>query len=315
MWIAEAHIQFLTIALVVLGSLAVLHVLVMLVASFVSVRPPRIPLLLSPAMLGDPQETLDIQTDDGLNLRGWWCEGGDDWVVVCTHGYFANRSELVPYGPRLRQSGPSLMFFDFRCHGTSQRAKCTFGIEEVRDLKAAIDLARARKPHAKVAVFGSSMGAACAARTATQYPGLIDLLVLDGAYNRLDEAATGFWYVTNMKPLARYLKPVAWFGRLWAGFDPRKIDMVPVYRQLDGLPTLFLYGAADPVVPLESARQCVEAAGRETKVVWFEGCGHSQARYFMADEYYRSIHEFLASQGVFSDRTQVPSTFLTSSSV
>lgn len=288
----------------ILLGLAILYGVFLLAVSFVSVRPPRVPLLLSPAMLGEPSEVVDIVTDDGVRLSGWWSQGEGRAVVVCFHGYLANRSELVPFGSRLRAMGASVLYVDFRCHGTSERAKCTIGVEEPRDVVAAVNFARQRQPGVPVVAFGSSMGAVSAAQACVDSPGLIDALILDGPYARLEEASKGIWEAFRFGRFSVLFRPVVWFGRLWAGFDPRQVDMVPTYRRLGGVPTLFLYGESDTVVPRGSAQECVDAAGDQTQLEWFPG-GHSQGRYVDPVRYFDVIAEFVETHTGLS-RAKLP---------
>ncbi|MBS1712933.1 MAG: alpha/beta fold hydrolase [Armatimonadetes bacterium] len=282
----------------VLLSLPFLYLLLLLGLSYLSVRPPRVPLYMFPSQFGEPQEWVEFDSQDGLRIRGWWSASDGDVVAVFVHGYAANRCELVPYGLRLRQMGVSALYVDLRCHGASDRAKCTFGIDEAMDVRAAVAFARSKNPKAKIVVFGSSMGAAASARAWADDPGLADAMIFDGPYARLDEAARGFWHVTGVAQIARFLGPIAVVGRVWAGIDPKKVDMEPVFARLCGRPVLFLYGTRDWVVPMESASRCVSAAEAQTQVVYFEGQGHGQARYHEPAKYFDSIVAFLEGQGL-----------------
>jgi len=243
--------------------------------------------------MGDPQENVEFMTSDGLSLRGWWVEGGQATTIICLHGFLGNRCEWVPYSSRFRSLGASLLFIDHRCHGFSQRAKCTFGIDEAIDVKAAIDYARTRNPGGKIVLLGSSMGGTAAARAVAANPGLVDGVILDGSYANLHEAAQGFWYVTGFKAIAVLMSPATMFGRLFLGFDLKKIDMRDTYTQMQGTPTLFLFGDTDMVVPVPSATACVEAANG--RVEWFQGCGHAQGRYQEPYRYFDAMVAFLVA--------------------
>lgn len=300
----------LALLLGALGGVVLLYAALLFVVAVVSVRPPRIPLFLTPGLLGEPEEVVEFTTDDGVKLKGWWSPGGSDIVYVFFHGYLSNRTEWLPFGPRLRAQGASLLFVDHRCHGTSDRAKCTFGVDEAKDVRAAVAYARNRAQGARIVLFGSSMGGASAARALSEDNTLADGLVLDGAYANLEEAARGFWYVTGFKVVAKALAPATLFGRLLLGFSPKQADMADVYAGLRGRPSLFLYGGVDTVVPRESAARSAEAAGAE--VVWFEGSGHAQGRFWEPERYYGAILSFLRdndlveSPGSANDENKTP---------
>lgn len=295
---------------VVLG-VGLLYAILLLTVSVISVRPPRVPVLLSPAQFGLPQEPVSLLTEDGVGLKGWWIQGPGPDVVVCVHGYLSNRCELAPYAVQLRQLGASVLLIDLRCHGSSDRAKVTYGLDEAEDVLAALRYAKTRSPMGKITVFASSMGAVAALRATLAEGHLVDGLILDGAYGRLDEAAKGFWEIGGFKSVAKLLAPTSMFGRAVLKVDPRKVVTRPLFAALDDVPMLLLYGTKDTVVPIESAKDCVEAAGVNAKTVWFEGCGHSAGRYSQPELYFDSIADFLRDNGLvvepgITQRTQNP---------
>ena len=162
------------------------------------------------------------------------------------------------------------------------------------------------------------MGGASAVRAVAEDPSLADAIVLDGAYANLEEAARGFWYVTGFKSVARMMSPAAQVGRVWLGKNPKSVDMRSHYAKLRGVPVLFLYGTADEVVPIRSARDCVESA--DGQVEWFEGCGHAQGRFAEPERYFASIVGFLESLGLLQtgplqEKTHEPKIITSVSSV
>ena len=289
-------VALLTVLAATIGVLLALYIVLLLVDSYRTVSEALVPLFLSPGVLGEPEELVSIETSDGVRLNGWWVQGEGKTVIVCLHGFLANRCEWVPYGPRLRARGASLYFVDHRCHGGSARSKCTFGIDEVKDVRAAVQFARQKQPGCKVVLLGSSMGGTAAARAVASDPSLADAVILDGPYANLREAALGFWYVTGFKSIATLMKPTALFGRLWLGFSLGSVDMETSYSGLQGTPTLFLYGETDTVVPKTSAERSVRAARGEA--VWFPGCGHAQGRFSEPARYYNAIESFLDRLGL-----------------
>ncbi len=283
----------MTVFLWILGSLAVLYLLFLIAVSLLSVYPPRIPAFFSPAQIGLPQETIDFTTKDGVNIRGWWVQGEIPIVVIATHGFFSNRSELAPYALPFAEFGLNVLLIDTRCHGGSSRAKVTFGQNETIDVLAALEYARNRVPGAKFILFGSSMGAVASARAALEQKADVIGLILDGPYWKLDQAAKGFWEIGGFGPISNFMKPTTHFGPLFLPFNPKKVCTEVIFSELKSCPVLFLYGTKDTVVPLDHAKNCVNAVGENGRVVWFEGCGHSVARYADPYRYRQEISDFL----------------------
>ncbi len=287
---------FLTLALALLA----LYAIVVFVAAWVSVHPPRVPLWLSPAMLGKPEERVKLDSN-GLELTGWWSDAGDGRLaIVCCHGYLMNRCELLPFLVTLGDLNASWLFFDFRCHGKSQGSLCTMGKLEAHDVVAAAKFVRSRRPDAKIVLFGSSMGGAASAIALGDDPLLADGLILDGAYSAMDEAGRGWWNFLGGKWLAFFLAPTIWLGRLMIGFDPAKVVVSEYLAKASHKPVLFLAGDDDPVVSQKSLDRNVKASGDLTWVETFEGAGHGEGRFREPVRYQEAIRRFVR-QGVLGE--------------
>jgi pimeloyl-ACP methyl ester carboxylesterase len=284
---------FLTVfSLVLLAS----YLLLVVAVTYVSLHPPRVPLWLSPAMLGLKEERVKLKSG-GLELTGWWSDVGDgSLVVVCCHGYIMNRCELLPFMVTLRDLGASWLFFDFRAHGKSQGRTCTMGRDEALDVAVAARYARERRPGAKVVLFGSSMGGAAAAIALGDDPDLAEGLVLDGAYSAMDEAGRGWWNFLGGRWLAFFLAPTVLLGRLMIGFDPTKVVVAEYLEKSQHRPVLFLAGDDDPIVSLKSLDRNVKASGELTWVEVFEGAGHGEARFREPERYQEAVRRFVREQ-------------------
>ena len=88
---------------------------------------------------------------------------GADRAAVLVHGRGRNRINSTFHPDRIARMllahGYAVLLFDLRGHGESGGTRYTLGIEEPRDVLAAIDLAatKARVDRARVAVIGESL--------------------------------------------------------------------------------------------------------------------------------------------------------------
>lgn len=279
----------LTLALVLLT----VYILVIVVAAYVSVHPPRVPLWLSPAMLGFPEEKVEFESG-GVKLTGWWSDCGDGSIVfICCHGYLMNRCELLPFMVTLGDLKASWLFFDFRCHGRSGGRTCTMGRLEANDVREAAKFVRARKPGAKIVLYGSSMGGAASAIAVGEDPELADALVLDGAYSVMRDAVSGWWNFLGGRRLAAFLAPTIWLGRLMIGINPSKVVISDYLERSNHRPVLFLAGNDDPVVPIPALERNLRASGELTWVERFDNAGHGEARFREPDRYQEAIRRFV----------------------
>lgn len=279
----------------IVGGGVILYFLVNLIAAFFTLRPFRVPIYLSPGFMGFPQERVDIVTEDGITLAGWWVpHPNPKGVLIGTHGYMMNRCEWVPLLPLLFNDHQlSCLFVDHRGQGRSGKALCTFGRDEALDVKAMKSFVESRDPKSPRIWLGSSMGAAAIVYAAAQDPDLGEGYILDAPYRRLDEAGRGWWLMVGGKALNALLHFVLPFGSMMARFSPKSLSVEDKLPELGGKPILLLYGTSDPLVPVESAKILHGAAGGRARVEFFEGAGHGHGRFREPERWHRLAGEFV----------------------
>lgn len=282
-------------ALAIVLSLGALYLAGCFVVARVSVSPPRVPLFLSPGLLGAPQETVRFEGRDGLTLVGWWMHRETPRVVaVMTHGYCVNRSEPVPVAHWLWRHGAACLMFDFPAHGDSQGREVGFGWKDRLDVLAALRLARERYPQSRIVFWGSSLGAAAGAFASAEAEEAVRpaALILDCPFGLLSRAIDGWWKFVGGARLARALRPVAWFSRALTGLRPNQIDVAHALASLPDVPVLIITGARDTILPPGEAQR-LAAASPSARLVSFEGCHHSEPRYLQPDRYRDVLETFL----------------------
>ncbi len=276
-----------------------LYLAVLLFAVWLSLHPFRTPVFISPGSLGTPQADLEVETEDGIKVRGWRVDHPNPkGIAVLAHGYMMNRSELTPLAAWLYARGWSSMLLDLRAHGRSGGRRSTFGVKERRDIAAAVKQAKSEVPGVPVVLIGSSMGAAASAFALAEEADLADGLVLDSAYSRLPEAVLGWWYFLGGGFLRLLLAPTVLLAAPMVGFNPFRVD---VARALQGLetPVLILHGDADTLATPWHARRNCAASRNAGEIVWLTGCGHSEGRWIHPDTYHQAL-------SVFLDRIELP---------
>lgn len=282
------------IALTLLAIVLLAYALILWAVAWVSLHPIRVPLFLSPGLLGTPQENVEFPSPDGLPLRGWWVDAGPGApVVVLAHGYVMNRCEFAFLAQRLWQMGFSCLLFDFRAHGRSGGRTSTLGLKEALDAEAAIAYCRVRCPETPVLYVGSSMGAAAGVFATAAGRETPDALVLDGAYRTLAEASKGWWNYLAGPVVSVLLRPVPKLAAWMSGIDPHRMDVEEALASIDPpLPTLVLANRQDTLVPPASVQRIASAARTAEPVEWFEG-DHGQGRFSDPHRYTDTILRFL----------------------
>ncbi|MBI5708681.1 MAG: alpha/beta fold hydrolase [Armatimonadetes bacterium] len=274
------------------------YLLLLVAAVLYSAHPTRIPLFFSPGGVGLPQADVEMETRDGVRIRGWWiARPGSKRVAILAHGYLMNRSELAPLAVWLWQRGYNCLLPDLRAHGKSGRARCTIGRDEALDLEACLKLAKGRIEGAEIVLFGSSMGAAASAFCAAEQPEGIRALVLDGPYSRLISATLGWWRFLGGWALQVLMAPTVLLAVPLTGVNPFKVDVAAALKKIGPMPVLLLHGSKDRLAPPgEAARNL--AACENGRLVWLQGCDHAEGRWVLPEVFLGAIEEFLQEHGL-----------------
>ena len=87
-------------------------VLVSFLAFWTSIKPPKWPITKTPADFGMEYEKVVFQTNDGINLLGWFVPAKEDTdkTIIMLHGYPASKSDIVLMGVFLHEQY-NLLFF------------------------------------------------------------------------------------------------------------------------------------------------------------------------------------------------------------
>lgn len=220
-----------------------------------------------------PAEDVAFTSAEGVRLAGWWLDApGSRTVVVCAHGHRGTKSDMLGIGSGLWRAGHTVLLFDFRGNGDSGDGPQSLSHHEQADLRAAVDLAVARRPDARVVVVGFSMGASTAILEGAGDP-RVAAFVLDSPFASMRDVVGA--NLRRYRVPAQPVLPVAdLVNRLRYGYgfvEVRPLDAMP---GLAPRPVLLLHGSRDRVIPHEHARQLADAAGPACEFVTFEEADH-----------------------------------------
>jgi acylglycerol lipase len=215
-----------------------------------------------------------------------WDPAGEPWaVVVGLHGMndYSNAFHLA--APWWAEQGIATYAYDQRGFGRSPGRGIWAGDElMVEDLRTVTALVRAKYPHAIIAVAGESMGGAVAAEAfASDRPPVADRLILLspavwGWHEQPLPNKTLLWFAANFTGQKVY-EPPRWLTShvtpsdnrdelIAMGKDPlmiwgaRSDTLYGLVSTMDkaaddvgktNLPTLYLYGAHDQIIPKDAA--------------------------------------------------------------
>lgn len=269
---------------------------------------------LSPAagFQGPRLETDAVISFDGarLGLTTWQASGKPWAVIVAAHGMndYANAFHLA--APRWAEAGVTTYAYDQRGFGRSPGRGIWPGDDlMIEDLRTVTALARARHPDAVIAVVGESMGGAVAASAfAAPNPPAADRLLL------LSPGVWGFkaqplpnktllWLAANFTASKVYTPP-KWvtdrisptdnreelirMGRdklmIWGARSDTLYGLVKLMDRAakvvgaDHLPTFYLYGANDDIIPKAAAFRAAKGLTTADRSAYYDAGHHLLTR-------------------------------------
>jgi hypothetical protein len=198
-----------------------------------------------------------IATEDGERLDGWWRPSlaPGRGAVLFLHGTPGSVPEQVWRLDQLKHSGLAILAIDWRGYGGSTGNPTELGLRA--DARAGFDFIHAAAPHAKIAVFGESLGTGPAVALARDRP--VAGVLLNAPYAS----------VRRLFELRGLPIPYRWLMK-----DPFDSEAL-----IGGVtaPVLILHGTEDPAIPVAEARR-LYAAAREPKTIFIaDGAGHLDA--------------------------------------
>ncbi len=240
-----------------------------------------------------------ISSGSGSLLRGWWLPASRPGAgtVILLHGIRNNRLSMLPRARRIAAEGYAVLLFDFQAHGESPGQHITGGKLEALDASAAVRFAHARSPSDRVAVIGTSLGAAAA--LLGPHPLDVQALVLESVYSDI-HAGFANWLNVILGPgrnsLAIPLLSMTFDELLLPliGVSPRELR--PIDRITDiRAPILIATGTEDRIAPLSMAAALYAEASAPKRFWAVDGAAHADLEAFAPDRYWATILPFLAA--------------------
>lgn len=246
-------------------------------------------------------KTVSVISADGTELKGTWMPdpGAGRPTVILLHGLYQNRSMCLPYTRMYRNLGYNMILIDQRGHGESGGGRTTWGLRETEDISAWVKWARKNTPSGEIGLHGVSLGAAMSLLySGTEEGRNLSFVISDSSYGNLEQLAEEKLFVWLGDERALWgLRAIYPFFQADLLFRYHKTtrDMDPLNAVTHStVPTLFLHGTADTLVPYERAEELYEASSSPSKKLYlFENVSHAAEWGASPSVYSKVVGDFL----------------------
>lgn len=223
------------------------------------------------------KEELIVTSWDGYALHATYipAERPGKRYIIISHGYTSNRIGSLRYMHLFRGLGYNCLLYDNRGHGDNERAFCTMGKKEHRDLLAVIGYVYGRfGDDIYLGLHGESLGAALQIMALRERPE-VKFIVNDCGFARLIDVTTH--NVHDLFHLPRWVcYPASLTSRCFFGFSHMELNPIEALRE-NTVPICFAHGAGDDFIPCVHSRQMRDMTAGYSELRLFEGAGHAQS--------------------------------------
>ncbi|MEJ2109894.1 MAG: alpha/beta fold hydrolase [Acidobacteriota bacterium] len=243
-------------------------------------------------------EPVELTTSDGVQLHAWvqWSHRTTRFrYVLLLHGYRSDRNVLHLRRRFYVRRGYHVMLLHFRGHGSSESAHISYGFNERKDIRAAIDFIRMMHKHqnVEIGIDGVSMGAAAAA-FAIAYEGVDpDWIVLESCYDDIKRALANRLETHFPVPFVPFIaRPLEFVGQHVFRLPINDLNPALALKQIH-CPVLVLAGDSEKVLKVEEVEQLFLNIPDPKRLVFFPGAGHEDLLANNPRKFIKEVNAFL----------------------
>lgn len=240
---------------------------------------------------GENGEDVYIMSDS-FRLHGkLFKNSGTKYALVC-HGYTSKAKHMAGFVNKFHSLGYNVLAVDARAHGDSEGTKIGMGWVERFDVIEWINYIISLEPDAQIILHGVSMGASTVLMASgEELPKNVKAIIADCGY-------TSEW--DEFRQEADVLH-IPWFPVLNAssviskvrdGYDFKQASAVEQVKK-SHIPTLFIHGSKDELVPYGMLNELYSAANCEKEILTIQGAGHALSSSVAPELYWNTVETFL----------------------
>lgn len=237
-------------------------------------------------------EDVIIQSDDQLNLHGYFINQKSHIYVIMVHGYRADASSLISPIKKFKTQKYNLLIPDLRGHGQSEGDYIGMGWDDRQDIINWIDYILKIDKKASIILYGVSMGAATVMNVAGEdLPSQVKAIIEDCGYTSVWDVFKNHINMTD-KQSEVALHLASFMTLLRAGY---RLEDVNPLKQVEKcqIPILFIHGDKDEFVPYDMVYQLYNVANCQKQLLVISQAGHAESYDQNPKVYYQTVFRFI----------------------
>ena len=251
--------------------------------------------LKAPAAPSNQKEIWNLKSADGLELYAEYflpTEKSHRWAIL-VHGYGRDGTFAYDYAEEYLKKNYNVLIPDLRAAGHSEGKFLTMGYFESRDLELWAKKILERDDQAQIIFHGVSMGAATVLMASELEIKNLVAVVADCGYTSAYEMFTAQLEKIFGLPEYPIMPAVDVVSKIKTGVaisEAAPLSAVPQSK----VPTLFIHGTADGLVPYTMMEKLFDASNAPVKEKFtVEGAGHADAKSKNPEKYFEKVFDFL----------------------
>lgn len=257
--------------------------------------PGESPLKVDKKVVGDRVADVVFRSKDNAQLAGWFYRGTNDKAIIFVHGAGnQNRANEVYGTPEIAKyfydKGYTVLLFDLRGNGESEKTRASFGQYEANDVAGAYNylVTQEFKPQS-IGIISDSLGAIATIMASDDIKGAGGI-VLDSPATEVKSIVTSI--MKDEKNVPVFLHPSIYLAaKLLYKIDVDSIKPIDRIQSLNNTPLLFLHGEKDTLIVPSNSQELMDKAGTGTRVV-FTGSKHVEGYKDHPAQYLELVNNF-----------------------
>lgn len=227
----------------------------------------------TPKAISLAYEDVNLQTDDGITLHGWWISHPNSkGTILFFHGNAGNISHRLQTLRLFHELGYRVLIIDYRGYGQSRGTPSEKGLYADAEATWHYLAEHHGLEPGQIIIAGRSLGAAVALYLAVQHPPRA--LIMESSFTSVpDMAAIHYPWL-----------PVRWLSRYQ--FDNR--ERITRLRS----PLLIVHGEQDEIAPYNQGLELYELASSPKQLLSLQG-SHNTAQLYDYRTYREGLKQFL----------------------